>query len=141
MNGQHLWGKIEMSNKLFDTSAIINLCNQKEYKHLEQGSTLSLTYYELGNVLWKQVNLQRIFSLDEGVTVLIALTNMLSRMHIIESPRAVSTLRLATQHNLTFYDAAFLDTAIRYNFSLVTDDKKLGQVAKDYVSVTKSNKL
>ena len=130
-----------MSDRLFDTSAIINLCGQKGFKELEQGSTLGLTFYELGNVLWKQTHLQKKFSLNEGLTVLTALTDMISRMQIIDFPRAVNTLRLAVQHNLTFYDAAFLDTAIRYEFSLVTDDNRLGQVAKEYVSVVKSDKL
>ncbi|MHA1713658.1 MAG: type II toxin-antitoxin system VapC family toxin [Candidatus Ranarchaeia archaeon] len=108
---------------------------------LQRGATLGLTYYEIGNVMWKQVHLNKTFSLEEGEKVLKALSSVLQGMRVIQDNRAIETLRLAIRYNLTFYDAAFLDAAIMYNFSLVTDDKKLGRIAEKHIPVRGSNEI
>ncbi|MHA1713069.1 MAG: type II toxin-antitoxin system VapC family toxin [Candidatus Ranarchaeia archaeon] len=130
-----------MNSNLFDTSAIINLCSMKKVEILQHGATLGLTYYEIGNVMWKQVHLNKVYSLEEGEKVLDAFNSVLQGMQVIQDNRAIETLRLAARYNLTFYDAAFLDTAMTHNFSLVTDDKKLGRVAEKHIPVRASTEL
>ena len=41
------------------------------------------------------------------------------------------TAYFALEHNLTFYDATYLELATRHNAPLATLDKKLGKAAKD----------
>ena len=130
-----------MSVKLFDTSAIINLCGLKNIEVLQLGATINLAFYEMGNAIWKHVHTRKNLNLIEGETVLKTLIEVFHGMQILDNGVEIEILRLASNHNLTFYDASFLEVAIHHNLSLVTDDKKLGKVAKEFVPVMSSINL
>ncbi|MCJ7610604.1 toxin VapC, partial [Candidatus Bathyarchaeota archaeon] len=51
---------------LYDSSAIINLVAGKRAEKLLEDGTLSLTFYEVGNAIWKQVYLKRSLTREEG---------------------------------------------------------------------------
>jgi predicted nucleic acid-binding protein len=55
----------------------------------------------------------------------------LARMQIVEAPRAgdAGIFGLARRHQLSFYDAAYLELAKRENMSLATLDSRLAEAA------------
>lgn len=114
--------------KLFDSSAIINLCGERKIDKLRDGWMLHLAFYEIGNAVWKQVNIRKTITITEANIVLDALTEV---MKILKKPKAedaVAISKIATKENLTYYDAAYIQAAIQNSLTLVTDDEKLRKI-------------
>jgi len=130
-----------MNGKLFDTSAIINLCGSQNVEPLFNGQTLWLSFYEIGNAVWKQVRLQKKMSIKEGKTVLKTISDIFNAMKKISNENPEEVLQLANKTNLTFYDTVFLVAAKTNKLTLVTDDKKLEKIAKEYVPVESTRDL
>jgi uncharacterized lipoprotein YehR (DUF1307 family) len=66
--------------KLFDSSAIIVLCGEKRLDKLLDGWTVNLAYYELGNAVWKQVNVHKKITESEAEKVLDSLADAFKRL-------------------------------------------------------------
>jgi predicted nucleic acid-binding protein len=64
--------------KLFDSSAIMNLCGNKKTCGLIEGRILELAFHESGNAVWKQIKSKSI-SAKEGDIVLAALVSVIQR--------------------------------------------------------------
>ena len=126
---------------LFDPSAIINLCGERKIDQLIDGCTLDLAFYEVGNAVWKQVHVYKAITIEEGNTVLDSLTEVIKRLREIEVKNPLEILKIAVEEDLTYYDASYLDAAIKNGLTLVTDDKKLYAVGKKYVETLKSDEL
>jgi predicted nucleic acid-binding protein len=106
---------------LFDSSAIFDLIKLggKALDLLKNNYTISLAYYELGNILWKykgKLDIEVIFK---------ALSITLSFVNIIEVKLDKEILEEAIKKNLTYYDSAYLVTAKRIGAKLVTLDQDL----------------
>lgn len=127
--------------KLFDSSAIINLCGKRKIDQLLEGYTLNLAYYELGNAVWKQVYIYGKLNFEKAKLVLKTLIEIFNRMEKINEENAIEILDRAVKDGLTYYDAAYLQTAINKNLTLVTDDEKLYRISKKYINVTTSDEL
>lgn len=82
----------------------------------------SLFYYEAANVLLKSLRRQRI-NKNEYRTCL----NLLLAFPLIvdEETPVFEIALLAEKHDLSFYDAAYLELAIRGGYSLASLDKRL----------------
>lgn len=126
---------------LFDSSAIIDLCSKKKADKLMEGSSLELAFYEIGNAVWKQVFLHKILTLNEGNTALEVLIEVLKRIRKIPINNYLGVLKIAVKEGLTYYDAAYLLTAIESDKTLVTNDEKLYTAAKKYVKTITSDQL
>jgi len=126
---------------LFDSSSIINLCIERKIERLLEGWTLNLAFYGLGNAVWKQVNLQKTLTPEEGGEALNALIEVLKNMREIRVEDAFSILNMAVEEGLTYYDASYIHAAIKNGATLVTDDKKLHSIAKKYVKTITSEEL
>ena len=116
------------------------LFERKELDRLLQGWTITLSLYELGNALWKQVY-QKVLSLEEATLVLDALTSVHSRMKKVCEPDPLKALEIAVREGLTYYDAAYIQAAVEKGMVLVTEDKKLLEAASKYVKAVKSGQL
>jgi len=127
--------------KLFDSSAIINLCGEKKTDKLLNGWTLNLAFYELGNAVWKQVYLHKKITVNEANTLLDTLTEIFRKLRKPETEDALETLKIAVKESLTYYDASYINTAIENGLTLVTDDEQLYKISKKYVKTTTSNEL
>lgn len=127
--------------KLFDSSAIINICGRKRLDQLLEGWTLNLAFYELGNAVWKQVYLYRTLDLEKAKLVLNTLIEVFNKMRKISKENTIKILNHAVKNKITYYDAAYLQAAIDNNLILVTDDEKLYNISKKYVNVVTSDEL
>ncbi|RLG08673.1 MAG: DNA-binding protein [Thaumarchaeota archaeon] len=125
---------------LFDSSAIINLCNREKASKLFNEWTLDLTIYELGNATWKLTRIRKIKP-EEAFTVLEALTGIYGKMRKTKIKNHEKTLKIALKENLTFYDAAYISVAIENNLTLITDDEKLYKAARKYTKVLRSHEV
>ena len=83
-----------MKGRLFDSSAIINLCGRKKVDQLLKGCTINLAFYELGNAIWKQVYLHKTLDLEKAELLLNALMEVFNRMKKVDEGSAVEVLNL-----------------------------------------------
>jgi len=127
--------------KLFDSSAIINVCRENKVDKLTNSCTLDLTFYELGNAVWKMAYVRKAMSIEEVVTVLDTLIEVYSRMKKLRNGNAQAAMEIALREGLTFYDASYVRAALENNLELVTDDEKLYRIASRYVKTFKSSEL
>lgn len=126
---------------LFDSSAIIALCDRRNVDRLLEGWTLNLALYEVGNAVWKQVYLHKTLTIDQGNIALDALTEVVKRIRKTLVEDSLDILKIAVAEGLTYYDAAYLHAAIKNDKTLVTNDEKLHTAAKKYVKTITSDKL
>lgn len=130
-----------MSDRLFDSSAIINLCSEKKIDHLVTAWTLDLAFYEIGNAVWRQVYVRKSLSREKGDMILDALMSVLENMNIAKVEDALGILKIAVEEGITYYDASYLFVAIKNSLALVTDDEKLYNASKKYIKVSSSKEI
>lgn len=106
---------------------------RKENKQLIEGWTINLTFYELGNAVWKQVYAYKTNDENEANKLLDALTEVFMRLRKPEKENSLEILKIALKEGLTYYDAAYIQAAIENKLAQVTDDKQLLEVGKKYV--------
>ena len=106
---------------------------RKENKQLIEGWTINLTFYELGNAVWKQVYAYKTNDENETNKLLDALTEVFMRLRKPEKENSLEILKIALKEGLTYYDAAYIQAAIENKLAQVTDDKQLLEVGKKYV--------
>jgi predicted nucleic acid-binding protein len=95
----------------------------------------------VGNAIWKLNVIHRKISSSEADILLESLLGIAAdRMKLIPSAEIdhFSTMGLAREEKLTFYDASYLSVAIERNMLLVTDDKNLFDAARKHVKVRTS---
>lgn len=127
--------------KIFDSSAIISICGERKIDKLLGGWTLNLAFYELGNAVWKQVFLLKAITIDEANTVLDPLTTIFTKLKKPKTEDALDILKIAVKETLTYYDAAYIQAAVKNNLTLVTDDEKLFEIGKKYIETITSKQL
>jgi len=117
---------------LFDSNAIYRLIREAPERALEklnEGTTIYLAYYELGNALWRECHLLKRISVEEAEKSLDLMYMMLLHMQVATVKNGNEVLSTANEFNLTFYDSAYLVEAKQNNRILVTDDTKLANTA------------
>lgn len=131
---------------VFDAGSILFLTRELGEKVLDavkQNSTTSLAYYEIGNVLWKELNLLKRLNFNEAtkaLKVIFSLLKLMKVIHIENADLGAKTLSEASKLDITYYDAAYLVTAKELSGILVTDDKKLATASKKIGVETLSSK-
>ena len=109
---------------VFDASAIIRLIElepNKAFDILRGQYTIDLVYYEIGNYLWK-ISKSSIINIEPLIK---AFNGALSLMNIVSIGLNNDVVNLARKMNITYYDAAYVYSAMKLNTKLVTDDKEL----------------
>lgn len=86
----------------------------------------ALWWVEIRNVLLRSERLGRI-SQDDAESALASLAEL--RIRLDHAPRGAEVLRLARAHDLTPYDAVYLELALREGRSLATLDRELARAA------------
>jgi len=120
---------------LFDASAILNLVRrlgERSLKILRGNYILTLTIYEVGNVLWREMKLLEKLAADEAEEIMKAFIALTKFMQIIESEDPAEILKTSNRIEATLYDTAYVVVALRRNLILVTDDKKLAAKIEKY---------
>jgi len=121
---------------LLDASAIALILREKRRKApklLTRNTAISLAYYELCNVLWKEAFLLKIISPQVALKTAEYLAYILKEMHIqhLSSPEDLrEVLSLALKTGLTAYDASYLYVARKLGITLVTEDNDLAKAAR-----------
>ncbi|MHA1859793.1 MAG: type II toxin-antitoxin system VapC family toxin [Candidatus Asgardarchaeia archaeon] len=121
---------------LLDSSAIaIILIEKREdaFNLLRGRGTISLAYYELCNILWKETFLLKLVDTQVALKTAEYLAYILSEMHVenLPSPKDLYELmEVALETGLTAYDASYLYAAEKLSATLVTEDNKLSEAAK-----------
>ncbi|MHA1505983.1 MAG: type II toxin-antitoxin system VapC family toxin [Candidatus Asgardarchaeia archaeon] len=121
---------------LLDSSAIaIILIEKREdaFNLLRGRATISLAYYELCNILWKEAFLLKLVDTQVALKTAEHLAYILSEMHVenLSSPKDLYELmKVALETGLTAYDASYLYAAEKLSATLVTEDNKLSEAAK-----------
>src|SRR5450759_4255790 len=123
---------------LFDASAIVNLSRNDRSGALIEGNTIDLAFYEVGNSIRRKVCVEKVLTIEEGTLALDSLTNVMTAMGLVQRVNHRTVLQIASRENLTFYDASYLCAAEAANEELVTDDKRLYDIAKKRLKVLKS---
>jgi len=117
---------------VLDSNAIIILIKrlgEEAADLLKDNITASLALYELGNIIWKECNLNRSLSAEEAVRKMRATAILLDLMEVqVVDP--ADTMNIATKHNLTFYDASYLSLTRVSGKPLVTEDRRLTDKAR-----------
>mgnify|MGYP005662381909 CR=1 FL=1 len=112
---------------LIDTSALYPLILQLRENIVEikdKIRALSLTHYEIGNVLWKEFRKGKIKNLERTVKMFTAVLDQLKVIHIGTSDLG-EVLNVALENKITYYDAAYVYASRKYNLKLVTLDRDL----------------
>lgn len=119
-----------------DTSSLFRLffsSSPSKARTLESSSITDLTSYEVGNVLWKRkdsnINNRKT---DELRKISSEISEVLDQINKIAlSPKDLPQIfEIATTFLITFYDASYIFQSKKLNLSLVTEDKKMYEVAK-----------
>lgn len=116
---------------IFDASSIYKAIEIDAIEKLANEKTLDLSLYELGNVVRKNISRKKI-SLDEGINLMNFISKIISLMDIIHVGIKVDVLKIAVKNNLSYYDSSYLYASISFNDILISEDKKLLEVANKH---------
>ena len=119
---------------LFDASALVNLAingGSKAADAIAEGSGISLTFYEIGNSVWKLHYLLKKLSHDDAKSLLETSLQLFGRLDILNltASDAIQVEELASVRKVTFYDSSYLYAAKKNKLALVTDDERLTRAA------------
>ena len=134
-----------MKSLVFDTSTIINIIQIKHDEAItvfKGQNLLDLSYYELGNVLWKLLY-RSLLDKDEINKVRETIESIWSIFNVLKSTIEdfKKILDIAIENELTFYDASFVYHAQKNDLTLVSDDGKMVKIGKKYGGVITSNEV
>jgi predicted nucleic acid-binding protein len=110
-------------------------------KPLINVTTLDLAVYETLNTVWKErVVLKRID--EETAKQLVRILERTFKIIALDKVRDPNgVFELACKESITIYDASYLYYALQNKLTLVTDDEKLLEKARQYINVIKSRDL
>ena len=125
---------------VFDSSAIYLAISQGKTQHLIGQYTTTLAMFELGNIIWKNSVLGKVYSQKEALELLEACELILEKMKMAH-PDLDDTYRLAANCRISFYDAAYVCLAVQLKAALVTLDNNLVKKIHSLVTITPFERL
>lgn len=125
MIGQQILGRVEMKDKgfLIDASALYPLLNYVDKIDPSKIHVLSLTFYEVGNAIWKEHYLRK--KVKDPIALAMFFHKFLRKFKVIEDPPLEEVMKTAVEGGLTYYDASYLYAATSLGLILVSNDKDL----------------
>jgi predicted nucleic acid-binding protein len=130
-----------MKRHLIDASSLMLLMKtasiQMELDFLKVSSILDLTFYEIGNAIWKETCLTKFLTKKEAEDLRNKVQIVLAKINRISS-EASSFQRIfdvSEGEKLSFYDASYLLVAKEKGLILLTEDKELRTKAKKQIEV------
>ena len=127
---------------LFDASSIVNLIKKGRVKPFARGATLDLALYESLNAVWKEHLLLKKLDKDTALAFLEVIDGVFNVIEIL-SIRGLEreVFNLASEENVTIYDASYIYIAMKNKLTLVTDDQKLKKKSSKRVQTITSSEL
>jgi len=113
---------------VFDSSALLNIVRvlgADALGYLRGNYVLTLTFYEVGNALWKEAALLGRITAEEASTLLNIISNTCRMLNIVAPKDPLKALKLACALKVTYYGSAYVTVAYERNATLVTDDSVL----------------
>lgn len=126
---------------LLDASSLILLIKKANVKStvefLGDSLVLDLTFYEIGNAVWKESALMKFLTPQEAEKLGIAAQTVLAQIDQVtnEGGAFQKILGIAQTEKLSFYDSSYVFFAKERGLTLVTEDKELKVKAKKHVDV------
>ena len=130
-----------MKRYLLDASAFMFLIKKSNAKSviecLQDSIVLDLTYYEVGNAIWKESTLTKFLTPEDSKTLEKVAQTILMKTDRITIEAAVfqKILEIAKNEKLSFYDSSYIYFAKEKDLKLITEDKQLKAKAQKYVDV------
>lgn len=130
-----------MKRYLLDTSSLMLLMKTANLKtqlnFLQTSYLLDLTFYEVGNALWKETCLTKFITKNEAQTLQKNIQIVLTKTEKIccETTDFQKISEIAETENLSFYDSSYLFISQEKGLILVTEDKKLYSKAEKHIEV------
>ena len=122
---------------LIDTSALYPLIRRLKLKIidiLEELAVLDLTFYEIGNTIWKEYRRGLITNPYRTMEMFSKILEHVEKIEI--KPECLTEiLEIALKYNLTFYDASYLYASRKHELTLITEDKDLLQTTNKSIRV------
>jgi predicted nucleic acid-binding protein len=103
---------------------------------LKNGFISDLTFYEVGNAIWKSVS--RELLTEKEARKLLEIFGEVAKIlnvAVLEKEKMYNVLKISVKESITFYDASYIFLAVKNGLDLVTDDEKLRNVAGKYLKV------
>jgi predicted nucleic acid-binding protein len=117
---------------LLDTSALYPILISGVPFNAEECAVSSLTEYEIGNVLWRE-NQQN--KLKDSARIAAIFSEVLDPLIKLKIDSLANVLEVAIDRRLTFYDASYAYLAEKENLKLVTADTDLLKKCKVAISM------
>jgi predicted nucleic acid-binding protein len=117
---------------LLDTSALYPILISGVPFNAEECAVSSLTEYEIGNVLWRE-NQQN--KLKDPARIAAIFSEVLDPLIKLKIDSLANVLEVAIDRRLTFYDASYAYLAEKENLKLVTADTDLLKKCKVAISI------
>ena len=127
---------------VFDSSSIFHALKRRRVDVLADNYTVSLTRYELGNILWKEEVLHKRITSVELERLIGFLKRVLDKMKVLKIECCeTEVLNIARSLEISFYDASYVFLAKKIRVPLITEDLKLIQRAKPLVDTLTLNDI
>ena len=130
-----------MKQYLLDASSFITLIKkaeaQRTIEFLRESVILDLTYYEVGNAIWKESTLTKFLTPDEYKALSNVAQTVLAKTDriTVDANTFQGILELARSERLSFYDSSYVYFAKDKGLVLVTEDKELKAKAQKHANV------
>ncbi|WP_236753617.1 type II toxin-antitoxin system VapC family toxin [Acidianus sp. HS-5] len=108
---------------LLDASSIYPLLNYVDSIDVSEVYILPLTFYEVGNAVWKESYIHR--RVKDPFTLSSLFQKFMEKLKVLSNPPANEVMKVAVNMGLTFYDASYVYSAKVNNLTLVSEDKDL----------------
>jgi predicted nucleic acid-binding protein len=124
---------------LLDASAFILLIKKADIDStvqcLENSLVLDLTFYEVGNAIWKESSLTKFLTPKEAEKLMTTAETVLANINRVtnEAKDFQKILKIAQTEKLSYYDSSYVYSAKEIGLQLVTEDKELRTKTRKYV--------
>lgn len=108
---------------LFDASALYSLLDYVDKVDIKKIHILTLTFYEVGNVIWKEYYIHK--KVKDPITLSRLFYELMRRFNVVENPPLEGVMKIAIERGLTYYDASYAYVAESLGLILVSNDKEL----------------
>ena len=124
-----------MSGLLLDANSIM-LLTRSGWAPAEDDavSTAGIAAYELGNAVWKELNIFHKLTTDDARLLLTVFHETLLRLRVEPQAGLVERIEIldnADRYGLSYYDSCYLTAAAGLGATLVTEDKGLKRSAEE----------
>jgi len=126
---------------LLDASAFMLLIKNADVKStvecLQDSLILDLTFYEVGNAVWKESILMKYLTPEEAERLGTMAQTVLAKINRIASEIGAfqKILQIAQAEKLSYYDSSYIYFAKETELTLVSEDKDLRTKARKHVEV------